>query len=86
MWSRDGHSLYFLTGSMPGEPAGATHGQWNRYDLKTGKVTTVADLGFLSDWVSGPWHSLALTADDGLVISFDISGSEFYMVTLGSDK
>lgn len=86
LWSRDGRSLYFLTGGSPNSPAGTIHGQWKRYDLQTGSVSTVADLGIVSDWVTGPWRSLALTANDDLVISFDISGSELYLVALGSDN
>lgn len=85
-WSHDGRSLYFLAGGSSRRSDDATHGQWKRYDLKSGRMTTVADLGPVSEWATGPWHSLALTAADGLVISFDISGSEFYLLTLGSDE
>ena len=89
-WSHDGRSLYFLAGrsSRHAADANSWHAvwQWKRYDLQNGRTTTVADLGPVSEWITGPWHSLALTAKDGLVIAFDISGSEFYVVTLGNDE
>lgn len=89
-WSHDGGSLYFLAGgpSRHATEATAWHAswKWERYDLRSGRITTLADLGPSSEWILGPWHSVALTADDELVISFDNSGSEFYVVTLGSDE